>query len=232
MSGAVVCLSGGQDSATCLHWALREFENVHAVSFAYGQRHRIELRLARNMTDDLRIPHVVLEVDAFSELGAASLTNAAISNIGDGDEVNQMAIDRGLPQSFVPGRNIVFLSLAAAYGVQRGIENVVTGICQADDAGYPDCRNDFRASLEETIRIGMATPEFLLWAPLMSRSKAETWALADELGILDAIIHGTNTCYEGDREALHDWGYGCGECPACVTRRQGFRTFQASKADA
>lgn len=227
MSGAVVALSGGQDSTTCLHWALREFDgDVHAVSFDYGQRHRVELSLARRIADDAGVPHKVLTIGAFSELGAASLTNTFISNQPDGVMRNSVADERGLPQSFVPGRNIVFLSLAAAYGIQRAMHVVVTGICQADEAGYPDCRNDFRASLEYTIRLGTATRDFWLKAPLMHRTKAQTWALAEELGILDVIIRETNTCYEGDREILHPWGYGCGRCPACITRQNGWAEYR------
>lgn len=242
MTGAVVSLSGGQDSATCLYWAKSmwpkaEGHEVHAVSFDYGQRHKIELELAAKIARDADVPHTILHLEAFHELGAASLTNANIPNGGGlavdakRDGLNMVAVNRGLPASFVPGRNIVLLSLAAAYGLQHGLTNLVTGVCQADDSGYPDCRATFVAALEDTIRIGTATPEFDLFAPLMSLDKAHTWALAAELGILDVIVHDTNTCYEGQRGALafHDWGYGCGVCPACVTRQAGYEEWQSKR---
>lgn len=227
---AVVALSGGQDSTTCLYWAKQKFGGeIHAVSFDYGQRHRVELQLASKVARAAGARHSVLDVRAFAQLGAASLTNEFISNTGDAEAArNRVADEKGLPQSFVPGRNIVFLSLVAAYAVQRGITDIVTGVCEADDAGYPDCRADFVDAIEYAIRLGMATPNLFIHTPLMQRTKAETWELADELGVLDVIVNDTNTCYEGDRSQLHPWGTGCGVCPACMTRREGYEHWQES----
>jgi 7-cyano-7-deazaguanine synthase len=230
---ALVALSGGQDSTTCLYWAIAEFgrSNVSAISFDYGQRHAVELALAKRIAERAGVPHRILHVQAFSELAAASLTNPDVSNTPDEHAARNAYADRkGLPQSFVPGRNIVFLSLAAAHAVQHDIQYLVTGVCEADDAGYPDCRDAFINSLSNTIRIGMDEPTFQIVTPLMFRSKAETWQLADELGVLPIIVSDTNTCYEGDRDHSHRWGFGCGVCPACMTRREGYEHWQISLA--
>jgi 7-cyano-7-deazaguanine synthase len=228
-AAAVVCLSGGQDSTTCLHHALRRYARVHAVSFDYGQRHRIELECAADIAAAAGVPHVVLPLGVFTQLGDGSLTNPAIESrfdaTGSGNDYAEL---RGLPSSFVPGRNIVFLGLAAAYGIPRGCETLVAGVCATDEAGYPDCRADFVESLVETIRIGMDCPEFAIDAPLLRRTKAETWALAQELGVLELVRTQTHSCYEGVRGELHAWGHGCGECPACVTRARGFAEFEAA----
>lgn len=243
-TGTVVALSGGQDSATCLYWALRRWPigSVSAVSFDYGQRHKIELELAERLALRTGVPHTILTLDAFVELGAASLTNPDIPNVAGaaiafnappgvrGPAVNLAAAERGLPASFVPGRNIVLLGLAAALAVQEGKDSIVTGVCQADDAGYPDCRDVFVLSMERTIRVGMDTPSFTINAPLLNLNKAGTFDLADKLGVLDVILEDTNTCYEGNRDARHEWGYGCGVCPACVTRAKGFHEFEDLRA--
>jgi len=228
---AVVCLSGGQDSTTCLYDALRRYDRVHAVSFDYGQRHRVELECAAALAAGAGVPQVVLPVGVFSQLGDGSLTNPAIaSRLDAAGTGNTYAELRGLPSSFVPGRNIIFLGLAAAFGVPRGYETLVAGVCSTDEAGYPDCRADFVGSLAETIRIGMDCPDFAIDAPLLHRTKAQTWALADELGVLELIRTQTHSCYEGVRGELHEWGHGCGACPACVTRARGWAEFQAGSA--
>ncbi|HEY3764168.1 MAG TPA: 7-cyano-7-deazaguanine synthase QueC [Gaiellales bacterium] len=225
---AVVCLSGGQDSTTCLHHALGRYGRVHAVTFDYGQRHRVELECAAAIAAAARVPQVVLPLDVFTRLGDGSLTNPDIESRLDATGTgNAYAELRGLPSSFVPGRNIVFLGLAAAFGVPRGYETLVAGVCATDDAGYPDCRADFVESLEGTIRIGMDCPGFAIDAPLLHRTKAQTWALADELGVLELVRTQTHTCYEGVRGELHDWGHGCGACPACETRARGWAEFEA-----
>jgi 7-cyano-7-deazaguanine synthase len=228
VSGAVVCLSGGQDSSTCLYHALRRYDPVHAVSFDYGQRHRVELECAAALAARAGVQQVVLPVDALSMLAGGSLTNPAIeSRLDAAGTGNAYAEARGLPSSFVPGRNVIFLGLAAAYGVPRGLETLVAGVCSTDEAGYPDCRPDFVDSLEQSIRIGMDCPGFTIDAPLLHLTKAGTWALAEDLGVVEVIRTETHTCYEGERGTLHEWGYGCGDCPACTTRARGWAEYAA-----
>jgi 7-cyano-7-deazaguanine synthase len=230
---AVVAFSGGQDSTTCLFYALGRYghSNVHAVSFNYGQTHAVELGCARLICERQHVPHTVVDVPAFSQLADAALTNPDIpveATAGEHDvgDNNWHAISRGLPSTFVPGRNIVFLSLAAAYGIPRGATVLVTGVCEQDRAGYPDCRREFVAALVDAIRLGTDTPEFTVDAPLLDRDKAQTWQLADDLGVLDTVINDTHTCYRGDRSVLHAWGRGCGTCPACQERARGWREYR------
>jgi 7-cyano-7-deazaguanine synthase len=228
VSGAVVCLSGGQDSSTCLFDAVRRYDPVHAVSLDYGQRHRVELECAARLAARAGVEQVVLPVDALPQLAGGSLTNPAMeSRLDAAGTGNAYAEARGLPSSFVPGRNIIFLSLAAAYGIPRGLDTLVAGVCSTDEAGYPDCRPEFVESLEQTIRIGMDCSEFTIDAPLLHLTKAGTWALAEELGVVEVIRTETHTCYEGDRGTLHDWGYGCDNCPACTTRARGWAEYAA-----
>lgn len=223
---AVVAFSGGQDSTTCLLWALDRWGegNVHAVSFDYGQRHRVELEVAKRICEKLGVPQIVLSLPAFRELGAAALTTPAI-DVRAAEDVqgsgNAHAERVGLPSTFVPGRNLVFLSLVSAYAVQHNIRNVVTGICEADDAGYPDCRASFKVALEEAICEGMGT-NVGLWAPLLALDKAQTFALAAKLNGLELVLDESHTCYEGDHDTRHEWGFGCGSCPACVERAKGW----------
>lgn len=231
---AVVLLSGGQDSTTALHYALDRYARVDAVSFDYGQRHRIELELAAEIAVDAGIDHAVYDVPSLSQLGQASLTNDAIGNTARDEraETNVYAAERGLPPSFVPGRNLLFFTLGAAHAAKVGASVLVTGVCAQDRAGYPDCRREFVGLMETTIQVGFAWPSFEIDAPLLTRSKAETWALAADLGVLDAIVDGTNTCYEGDRDHRHDWGYGCGRCGACVERARGWDEYRSTLATA
>lgn len=231
MKGAVVALSGGQDSATCLFWAIEKFgrDKVHAISFDYGQRHRIELDLAADLARAAEIPWRLYLVPALAQMGAASLTNANIANVGEGVERNEYAEARGLPPSFVPGRNALFFSIAAAHCAIFGLPTLVTGVCQQDHSGYPDCREVFVAQMEYALQLALDLHEFTIAAPLLNRSKAETWALAEALGVLDVIIEQTNTCYEGDRTTRHGYGFGCGECGACVERAKGWHEFKATR---
>jgi 7-cyano-7-deazaguanine synthase len=205
-SSALVVLSGGQDSTTCLYWALREFGEgqVSALTFDYGQRHRLELACARNVAETANVPHTVLPIDTFAALGGNSLTDATIGV--------EAATD-GLPNTFVPGRNIIFLSFAAAVAYQKNIKNLVTGVAQTDYSGYPDCREETIAALERTINLGMET-EIMIHTPLMHLSKKETGELARDVGALAAMAD-THTCYEGQRPP-------CGKCPACRLRAKGF----------
>jgi 7-cyano-7-deazaguanine synthase len=229
---AVVLLSGGQDSTTCFYYALQFYGKVAAVSFDYGQRHRVELDLAAETAAKNDVDHQILPVEALRVLGAASLTNPDIRNDREGDERNTYADEHGLPPSFVPGRNLLFFTLAAASGLPRGYDDIVTGVCQQDDSGYPDCREKFVAAMEKSIRIGMDAENFRINAPLLHLSKAQTWEMAEELGIMAEIVIGTQTCYEGAvaRETPpKPWGYGCGECGACVEREKGYDEWQATR---
>ena len=204
---AVVVLSGGQDSTTCLYWALDRFEpgRVQAVTFDYGQRHRIELDCARDVAEFAGVAHTVLPIDTFAALGGNALTEAEI-------DVEAMP-EEGLPNTFVPGRNLVFMTFAAAFAYQREIPNLVTGVAQTDYSGYPDCRQSTLEALERALSLGMEY-DFRLHTPLMSLSKKETVELAVELGAMPAMAL-THTCYEGQRPP-------CGRCPACELRAKGF----------
>ena len=206
---ALVVLSGGQDSTTCLYWALDKFgsDAVEAITFDYGQRHRVELGCAARVAEFAGVPHTVMPIDTFAALGGNALTD---QNIG----VQKAAdIETDLPNTFVPGRNIVFLTFAAAYAWQRNIEHLVTGVAQTDYSGYPDCRQETIEALQLTLRLGMAS-NVVIHTPLMSLSKKETVLLARDLGALEAMAL-THTCYDGRRPP-------CGECPACVLRARGF----------
>ena len=206
---ALVVLSGGQDSTTCLYWALDKFgsDAVEAITFDYGQRHRVELGCAARVAEFAGVPHTVMPIDTFAALGGNALTDQNIGVQKDAD------IETDLPNTFVPGRNIVFLTFAAAYAWQRNIEHLVTGVAQTDYSGYPDCRQETIEALQLTIRLGMAS-NVVIHTPLMSLSKKETVLLARDLGALEAMAL-THTCYEGRRPP-------CGECPACVLRARGF----------
>lgn len=237
---AVVALSGGQDSTTCLYYAMQRYGKgeVLTVSFDYGQRHIAELACARSIARDAGVPNKVINVPAFKQLGDAALTNAQIDVEAiaepheDRPQGNVHAVNHGLPSTFVPGRNLVFLGLAAAYGIPRGADVVVTGICQQDRAGYPDCRREFAEAFVDTVRLAMDTPTFQLDAPLLHLDKAGTWSLAHDLGILTTIVNDTHTCYEGNRARIHECGRGCGECPACQERARGWDEYHARLAAA
>ena len=204
---AAVVLSGGQDSTTCLYWALDRFgpENVETVTFDYGQRHRIELECAVRVAAHASVPHTVLPIDTFTALGGNSLTDEDIAVSDDRQE--------GLPTSFVPGRNLVFLTMAAAWCWPRRIRHLVTGVAQTDYSGYPDCRRETIEALQQTLRLGMEL-DFEIHTPLMDLSKAETVKLAESLGALPALAL-SHTCYRGQRPP-------CGACDACRLRARGF----------
>lgn len=206
-SKALIVLSGGQDSTTCLYWALDRFgvDAVTTITFDYGQRHRVELDCANRVADFAGVPNKILPIDTFIALGGNALTDRAI-------EV-QKNVDADLPTTFVPGRNIVFLTFAAAYAWQRKIGHLVTGVAQTDYSGYPDCRQETIDALESTIRLGMES-NVVIHTPLMNLSKKETVLLARDLGALEAMAL-THTCYNGRRPP-------CGECPACRLRARGF----------
>ncbi len=226
---ALVLFSGGQDSATCLAWALNRFTRVETLGFDYGQRHSIELACRERLLAGIK--H--LRADWGAKLGESHTleipTLAAISEtaLTRGVEI-AMGAD-GLPNTFVPGRNLLFLTFAAALAYRRGITHIVGGMCETDYSGYPDCRDETIRALQSALTLGMAR-QFELHTPLMWIDKAETWQLAHELGgtgLVDLIREHSHTCYLGERGGWHDWGYGCGECPACRLRAKGWGEYVA-----
>lgn len=233
---AVVLFSGGQDSTTCLAWAIDNWgrENVFPVSFTYGQKHIVELEQAKKICSIFECEQpALIPVEALSEFGAAALTNQdieveAVAQEGDG-ETNWWAFEHNLPSTFVPGRNLLFFTLAAAWGAPRGILDLVTGVCEADSAGYPDCRESFVAAAEGAISEAL-DDLFDIHAPLLRLNKAKTFKLAEDLGVLDTVIEHSHTCYNGNREDMHEWGAGCGECPACLERAGGFSVYKKEYA--
>ncbi|ELY5206096.1 7-cyano-7-deazaguanine synthase QueC [Vibrio cholerae] len=212
MKKAVVVFSGGQDSTTCLVQALKEFDEVHAITFDYGQRHKLEIEVAQQLAKQLGVTaHKVVDVSLLNELAISSLTR-------DDIPVSHELQANGLPNSFVPGRNILFLTLAGIYAYQIGATTVITGVCETDFSGYPDCRDEFVQAMNQALAKGMDLP-LMIRTPLMWLNKAETWALADQLGALDLVRHQTLTCYNGLI------GDGCGECPACGLRQAGLKAY-------
>ena len=215
MSGALVIFSGGQDSTTCLFWARERFENVRALSFFYGQRHSIELDMARSIAGEARVPLDVQDVSFISRIGRSSLTDAGM--VMDSEKPEE-----GWPNTFVPGRNMFFLGVAAVWAREHGMRDIVTGVSQTDFSGYPDCRDTFIRSMNVTLNLAM-NEQFVLHTPLMWLDKAQTWELADQLGIFDLVRTRTVTCYNGIV------GDGCGECPSCRLRRQGLERYLERK---
>lgn len=224
---ALVLFSGGQDSTTCLAWALARFARVETVGFDYGQRHAIELECRARVVEGLKS----LRSDWAMKLGEShTLQIPTLSAISETALTRDVAIAMGadgLPNTFVPGRNLVFLTFAAALAYRRGIADIVGGMCETDYSGYPDCRDDTIKAMQAALSLGMART-FELHMPLMWIDKAATWRLAHELGgagLVDLIREQSHTCYLGERGARHDWGYGCGECPACRLRAKGWREY-------
>jgi 7-cyano-7-deazaguanine synthase len=236
---ALVLFSGGQDSTTCLALALSKYERVETIAFDYRQRHRVELDARVQVLAEIRrqFPHWahklgqdhLLDLAVLGEVSDTSLTR---------DTAFQME-KSGLPNTFVPGRNLLFLTLAAAVAYRRDLQVIMTGVCETDFSGYPDCRDDTMKAMQLALSLGM-DKRFLIDTPLMWIDKAETWALSYDLGeryapgsgqqLLDLMVEHTHTCYLGDREHRHAWGYGCGECPACVLRARGYERFVATVA--
>jgi len=228
-SHALVLFSGGQDSTTCLAWALENFAHVETIGFDYGQRHRIELDARLRVLAALR-EHFgqwqgrlgddhVIDLAVLGQISDCALTQGTAIALGEA----------GLPNTFVPGRNLMFFQLAAAVGYRRGLRTLVGGMCETDYSGYPDCRDDTLKALQAAISLGMGQ-SFTIETPLMWLDKAQTWALARTLGgeaLVALIVEHTHTCYEGERGVLHAWGYGCGHCPACELRKGGFERWSA-----
>ena len=234
MSGtsALVLFSGGQDSTVCLAWALNRYDRVETIGYAYGQRHAIELAQRPGLRDALaglrktwgeRLGNDhVLELSTLGRISETSLTRDA--------EFEMTAA--GLPNTFVPGRNLLFFTYAAALAYRRGIRALVGGMCETDFSGYPDCRNETLQSLARSISLGMDTP-FTIETPLMWIDKAGTWKMAQDLGgpaLVELIVEQTHTCYTADRTTRHDWGYGCGTCPACDLRAKGWQKWRMNQS--
>ena len=228
--GALVLFSGGQDSTTCLAWALARYDEVETVGFDYGQRHRIELDQRPRLRAALEGapyawrgklgPDHTIDLSALGAISATAMTR-------------DIAIEtdaKGLPNTFVPGRNLLFLTFAAALAHRRGLRRIVGGMCETDFSGYPDCRDDTLKAMQVALNLGMES-RFVIETPLMWLDKAATWRLAETLGgaaLVDLVVEATHTCYLGERDTRHDWGYGCGTCPACALRARGWLDFRGS----
>ncbi len=208
---ALVVLSGGQDSTTCLFWAKQKFDKVYAITFDYGQKHKKEIEIAREIAEQADVPFHLMQLPFINQLGSNALTDSTIEMDAE------KPIDR-LPNTFVPGRNLFFLSIAAVYARQLDIKYIITGVSQTDFSGYPDCRDTFIKSLNVSLNLALED-QFVILTPLMWMDKAETWALADKLGVLDLVRSKTLTCYNGLP------GDGCGHCPACKLRRHGLDSY-------
>jgi 7-cyano-7-deazaguanine synthase len=226
---ALVLFSGGQDSATCLAWALDRFAQVETIGFDYGQRHKIELEIR----DAFRAALLQARPEWQAKLGTDHLIRLdALGQVSDTALTSEatIAFDAdGLPSTFVPGRNIIFLSFAAAIAYRRGIKHIVGGMCETDYSGYPDCRDDTIKALQVALNLGMER-RFVLETPLMWLDKAATWRMAEGLGgaaLVHALLEHTHSCYLGDRSQRHEWGYGCGTCPACDLRAKGWAAYSA-----
>lgn len=214
---AVVVLSGGQDSVTCLGVALKEYDKVYAIGFRYGQKHNVELIQAAKVCEKHNVEFVIHDIPSLALLGDSALTT-------DGDVSQKHHRDATLPASFVPNRNALFLVIAHAFAQKVGAETLITGVCQTDYSGYPDCRQAFISQLERALNIGYNT-SIIIETPLMYMNKAETFVMAQQCGFLEDVIELSHTCYNGERTERHDWGYGCGKCPACELRKKGYEEF-------
>ncbi|MBY0453998.1 MAG: 7-cyano-7-deazaguanine synthase QueC [Burkholderiaceae bacterium] len=228
---ALVLFSGGQDSTTCLAWALEHFAHVETIGFDYGQRHDIEMQVRLQVLQALRgqFAHWA------ARLGQDHVVDLAVlGQISDTALTRDTAIamtSAGLPNTFVPGRNLLFFQLAAAVGYRRGLHTLVGGMCETDFSGYPDCRDDTLKALQVAVSLGMGQ-RFTFETPLMWLDKAQTWQMAHTLGgdaLVATIVEQSHTCYEGVREVLHPWGYGCGSCPACQLRQSGYQRWQSMR---
>jgi 7-cyano-7-deazaguanine synthase len=228
---ALVLFSGGQDSTTCLAWALERYERVETLGFDYGQRHRVELDQRAVLREKLAAlkpdwaqrlgPDHVIDLSALGALSDTALTGGKAIEMGA----------KGLPNTFVPGRNLIFLAFAAALAYRRELSHIIGGMCETDFSGYPDCRDDAVKAMQVALNIGMES-RFVLETPLMWIDKAQSWALAEQLGgpaLVEAIVEHSHTCYLGERGERHDWGYGCGACPACKLRADGFAKWRSGR---
>lgn len=224
--------SGGQDSTTCLAHALSKYDRVETLGFNYGQRHSIEMQVRLQVLEKLRTQFAqwahklgqdhVLSLDVLQQIGGSSLT----------DEVAFAMQADGLPNTFVPGRNLLFLTVAGALAYRRGVQVIVTGVCETDFSGYPDCRDDTMKAMQLALNLGLER-RLRIETPLMWTDKAATWQMAKDLGgdaLVELVVNDTHTCYQGTRDVLHDWGYGCGSCPACELRASGWQRWKRTQS--
>ncbi|TDR93631.1 7-cyano-7-deazaguanine synthase QueC [Enterovirga rhinocerotis] len=227
---ALVLFSGGQDSTTCLAWALRRFAEVETIGFDYGQRHSVELAVRPGLRDGLAAlalggalgPDHLVPIEGLGQISETALTR----------DVEIGMAETGLPTTFVPGRNLLFLTFAAALAYRRGCRHIVLGVCETDYSGYPDCRDDTIKAMQVALNLGLEA-RLVLHTPLMWRDKAATFAMAEEIGgpdLLRLVVEETHSCYLGDRTHRHEWGFGCGTCPACELRAAGWRRWCAAAA--
>ena len=214
-NSALVLFSGGQDSTTCLYWAIKHFNEVRTLCFTYGQRHSKEVEVARQLAEEANVPFQVLDASIISQLADNSLTNHALI-------MDQEKPENSYPNTFVPGRNLFFLTFGAVIARTNGIKNLVTGVSQSDYSGYPDCRDTFIRSANTTLNLAM-DEQFIIHTPLMWLSKSETWALAEELDVFEIVKNKTLTCYNG---IIAD---GCGQCPSCKLRNEGLKEYEKIK---
>ena len=219
-SCALVVFSGGQDSTTCLGWANNRYDHVETITFNYFQKHAIEIQQAKKIAEILNVPNYVVTFDIF-----AQLADSALLDVNKDQDISASHHSKpNLPASFVPNRNAIFFTIAHAYAQKQGLQDIITGINQTDYAGYPDCRESFVKALEHSLNLGSES-DIAFQYPLIHLSKEETFALAQKEGVLDLVINESHTCYNNDRSIKHDWGYGCGECPACFLRKDGWLKF-------
>lgn len=218
MKKAVVIFSGGQDSTTCLYWALKQFDVVHTITFRYGQKHEIEVAVAKKIANLAGVSNLIVDMN-FLNL----LSDSAMVHNGDVNMLN----DKGLPASFVPNRNQLFVTLAHAYAQKLGAEHLVTGVCETDFSGYPDCRKTFIDALQVVTNLG-SQADVHIHTPLMFLNKAQTFKLAEDLGCLGVVLSYSHTCYNGFT-IYNEWGKGCGQCPACILRAKGYEKFIKEK---
>lgn len=215
---AVVIFSGGQDSTTCLYWALNRYEKVEAITFNYGQKHEIELEQAELICSKAEVKQTVIDLSFLD-----TIVESALTSNGDVNQINE----KGLPASFVPNRNQLFITLAHAYAQKIKASVLVTGVCQTDYSGYPDCRIEFISHIQDSTNLGSQS-NIKIKTPLMFLTKAQTFKLADKEACLDIVIQDSHTCYNGDRDTDNLWGKGCGKCPACELREKGFSEYLKS----
>jgi len=212
---AVVIFSGGQDSTTCLYYALERYDEVEAITFAYGQKHSVEIDQSIKICAMEMVKQTLVDISFLN-----TLVESALTSNGDVNEINE----KGLPASFVPNRNQLFITLAHAYAQKISAQILITGVCQTDYSGYPDCRKDFIDLIQVTSNIGSAS-NIVIETPLMYLTKAQTFEMAQDYDCIDEVIEHSHTCYNGDRTQKHDWGYGCATCPACELRQKGYEEF-------
>ncbi len=230
MNNALVLFSGGQDSTVCLAWALEQFETVHTIGFDYGQRHSVELTCRKIVIEKIKaaFPAWGKKIASDTLIDLKSLSAIADTSLTRETEIKFNK--NGLPNTFVPGRNLLFFNYAAALAYRLGIKNLVGGMCETDYSGYPDCRDETLKALERAINLGMGE-DFKIHTPLMWVDKAKTWDMAKTLGgqpLIDIIVDETHSCYVGDHTTKHSWGFGCGTCPACELREAGFTKYKAA----